>query len=323
MVLGEADLSLPSNIQITTPRLPSRALNAASGIIRRPRLDRLFKSQIDLFWAPAPAPLALSSEIPLVLTVHDLSFESSPRHFTAYERFWHRVANPRRLAKRASQVIAVSNTTARELCSAWKLAAEGVAVVHNGVSKVGESAGASTDSALNPLGIRRPYFLFIGALEPRKAPDLLAQAFRQARREGLNADLVFVGEGRLARELTGENTHLLGRADEQIGELLRSATAVVCPSLDEGFGMVPLEAALLGTPAIVSDIPAFEETLGEACLRFRAGNSEALAGLLTSALASPEKIGAVAASARARAEQLTWDRAAAQTAEVFRTVAAQ
>src|SRR5215218_5301895 len=98
----------PAGVRLVRHRLPGRALFGAAAVARRPRLDRLLGG-VDVVWAPAPAPLAVSADVPLVLTVHDRSFEERPGDFTAYERLWHRLARPRALARRADAVVCVSH----------------------------------------------------------------------------------------------------------------------------------------------------------------------------------------------------------------------
>src|ERR687886_1505757 len=79
----------PPGVRLVRHPLRGRALFGAAAVVRRPRLDRLLGG-VDVIWAPAPAPLAVSGDVPLVLTVHDRSFELRPGDFTPYERLWHR-----------------------------------------------------------------------------------------------------------------------------------------------------------------------------------------------------------------------------------------
>src|SRR3954451_479129 len=173
----------PAGVALVRHRLPGRALFGAAALVRRPRLDRLLGG-IDVLWAPAPAPLAVSRGVPLVLTVHDRSFEERPGDFTRYERLWHRLARPRALAARAAAVVCDAEAGRADLARAWGVAATVV------------SPGPLTARPAQRDGAA-PYLLFVGALEPRKAPDVLAAAYAQARARGLEADLVVVGDGRV------------------------------------------------------------------------------------------------------------------------------
>ncbi len=107
---------------------PGRARLATAALAGRPRLDRL-AAGCDVVWAPAPAPVAVSAGTPLVLTVHDLSFEHRARDYPLYDRLWQRLARPGRLARRAERVICVSEADAprshRRMGSGWRARADG------------------------------------------------------------------------------------------------------------------------------------------------------------------------------------------------------
>ncbi len=170
--------------------------------------------------------------------------------------------------------------------------------------------------------LSEPYFLSVGALEPRKAPDLLVRAHQRARSEGLAAELVFAGEGRLTQGLAAPGVHLLGHvSDEELDELYAGALAVVMPSRLEGFGLPPLEAALRGTPSIVSDLPVFHETLGDETLRVPVEDVAALAAAMAQLAANADMRSALGARARDLALRFTPEHAAQALHEVLAEVA--
>jgi glycosyltransferase involved in cell wall biosynthesis len=153
-------------------------------------------------------------------------------------------------------------------------------------------------AAAPPPARDRPYLLFVGAREPRKAPDVLDAAYSRARARGLDADLVVVGDG-VARV-----------GDRELASLYAGALAVVQPSFLEGFGLPPLEAAAHGTPAVVSALDCFAETLGDAALRVPPGDAQALAEAMLR-IAGDEALRArLGAAARERAAAYTWERSA-------------
>jgi glycosyltransferase involved in cell wall biosynthesis len=144
------------------------------------------------------------------------------------------------------------------------------------------------------------------------------RAHARARAAGLEADLVFAGRGRLASRLRSPGVHLLGRVtDADLDALYAGALALVFPSWLEGFGLPPLEAAARGTASIVSDLAVYAETLGDAALRFPAGDEEALARALLTAADDPSLRHAVAERARARVATMTWERAALRTRAIL------
>lgn len=294
----------------------SRGAFAAAAALGRPRLDRM-AGGADVAWAPAPAPLALSRDVPFVLTVHDLSWLDRPQDFTPYERLWHRAARIPRLAARADRVITDARATAAAVQERWDLPPEKVVVVPPGPG-LAETPGAPAE----PRPPARPYFLAVGALEPRKAPDLLARAHAHARGRGLRAELLFAGSGRLSRGLGGDGVRVLGACDDaELRALYAGALAVVQPGHLEGFGFPPVEGLALGAPAIVADLPVYDETIGGGGLRVAAGDEEALAEALLRLERHPQLREQLLREGRAAIAGLSWERAARETRAVLAEVA--
>jgi glycosyltransferase involved in cell wall biosynthesis len=256
LVPGRAAVEGVDGVQLTRTRLPSRAVHMAGAVAGHPRVDTLLGDDIDVTWLPAPAPVAVGD--PYVLTVHDLSWEDRPEDFTRYERLWHRVARPAALARRAAAVVCDAAAVADEVSARWGVAAR---VVEPGVDHI--------------RGVRpRPgrYFLYVGALEPRKGLDVLGDAWSAAALDGF--ELLVAGEG---REAVRGATHLGHVGDIELHALYAGAQAVVLPSFLEGFGLPPREAAAHGTPSIVSDLPTLRLP---GTLRVPPGDAAALADAL-------------------------------------------
>jgi glycosyltransferase involved in cell wall biosynthesis len=313
-----ADPPLPPNLHLHRVRRPPRLVHAAGALGGRPRLDRFAPVGLDVFWAPAPAPLAISKGLPLVLTLHDLSWEERPGDFTRYERAWHAIARPERLAREATRVITVSRATREAAVPRWALDPARVIAVPSGVAQLPVPDAKTVVRAREDAGLPERYLLFVGALEPRKAPDVLARAYAQAKELGLDAALAFVGDGRLSRSLAGPGIHLLGAVDDHTRDALcAGALALVLPSWLEGFGLPPLEALALGTPSVLSDLPVYAETIGDGALRFPPGDEDALAGALHAVAADPALRAGLLERGRSASAELTWERAAHQTREVL------
>lgn len=325
---GELEHSTPAaaypNVVLHRAGLPRRVLYGAGAVARRPRLDRVAGS-LDVFWAPAPAPLGLDRDVPFVLTVHDLSIFERPGDFTAYERIWHRASRLRSLVARAARIIAVSPPVAARVVARWPFAAGRVEAVLSGVTP--PACVPSTDASAATLlrhGIPARYILAVGALEPRKAPDLIARAHARARAGGLEADLVFAGAGRLAGDVASRGVRILGHVtDDDLDALYRGALALVMPSRDEGFGFPPLEAAVRGTPAVLSDLPAFRATLGDAALYVPTDDEDALAAALLRLAGDADLRTRLALAAEPAARELTWKRSAARTRAVLAAAATE
>jgi glycosyltransferase involved in cell wall biosynthesis len=308
--------AVPENMEVVGVGGSGRALHAAAALAGRPRLDRLLRGP-DLIWAPAPAPLAVSRRTPFVLTMHDLSFVHSPSDYGPYERLWHGLARPRRLARRAQRVVAVSDVVRGELLDEWDLSPERVRTVRSGPGRT--PIGAGGPSAGRPPGDEQPaQVLAVGGLEPRKQPGLLVEAHRLALKRGLRAGLTFVGDGPLRGELEQSGATVLGRLrDGELDAAYAQALCLACVSREEGFGFTPLEAIAAGVPALVSDLPVFRETLGDAALMVPPDDADALAHALLRLEREPELRESLVAAGRLRIQLLSWERAARETRAVF------
>ena len=187
---------------------------------------------------------------------------------------WWRRALIRRHLRGAAAVVAVSGAVR----DAWGVDA---VVVPNGVP-----------AALCERAVPEPgrHLLLVDPGPPHKGAETARGAAR-----ALGLELREVGRG--ARWLP---------QDELWDEMARAA-AVLCPSREEGFGMVALEALALGRPVVCADLPAFRETCGDAAVYAEPGAWEAA---VASALEDAD-----AAKRRARARERTWERAAARLEE--------
>ena len=223
---------------------------------------------------------------------------------------------PRAYRRAAFHVI--SNSTRDDLVTRG-VAPERIEVIYPGI----DAAWYCPDPRVPRAA--RPTFLYVGRLKRYKGVDIALRALALARARGVAAELQVAGSGddrprleALTRRLGLEPAvRFLGYvSEEDKRRLLRSAWAVVFPSLKEGWGISNVEAAACGTAALASDSPGLVETVrhGETGFLVPHGDAAALAERL-SALAQDEGlVERLGAAARAFAAPLTWDRAALATA---------
>jgi glycosyltransferase involved in cell wall biosynthesis len=277
----------------------------------------------DLLHAPN-CFLPLVRPCPGVVTVHDLAFEVHPGDFSPRTGWKYRTFT-RRAVHSAEAVICVSRATADDVVERYGADPVRIHVVPNGPSLPSGPlpAGASAVPGPEP---DRPYLLAIGDLRAKKNLERLADAWRAS---GLPHRLIVVGaggaardpstpEGRIAAGLRARGVELPGYLpDAELDALLRGADLLVHPSLFEGFGLVVLEAMVRGVPVACSDGPSLRETAGGAAVLFDPRDVDAIASALHDALGRRD---ALAAAGRARAAGFSWDRAAAETVAVYRSV---
>ncbi len=155
---------------------------------------------------------------------------------------------------RAVKIIAVSETTKKEIIDHFHINPDKIIVTYEGVDP------------LLPTGkriIKEPYFLYVGNAYPHKNLEILIGA--------TPIQLVLVGKQDFFYNKLPHNRKivLFGEASEgELQNLYKNATALVFPSLMEGFGLPGLEAMAVGTPVVCSDIPVFHEIYADAALYF-------------------------------------------------------
>lgn len=234
-----------------------------------------------------------------VVTVHDLTFYTHPLgHGPAKRRLFRRAIAV--AARRADQVICVSEATARELLRFVDVRVP-VEVIPHGIdlgrfTAVEPSPGHDA-AMLAGLGIHRPYLLHLGTIEPRKnVARLLDATARLGGDEPLDVVLAggaWKGEREGLPQHAGLRVHHLGVVrDAAIPALLRRAVVVAYPSLAEGFGLPVLEALACGAPVVTSRGSVMEELAPDAVVTADPLSVDALAIALEHALAgrgpSPE-----------------------------------
>jgi len=243
---------------------------------------------------------------PSVLTIHDLSPWMDSRWHHAAERVRRRTPVLLELGL-ATMVITPGETVRKAVIERFRLLPDRVVAVP-------EAAPSWLSPIAGPVSAR-PYFLFVGTIEPRKNLDALLEAWRAVREEH-EVDLVIAGRRRAdGPAITGEpGLRLMGEVpDTDLASLYSGAVAFVYPSHYEGFGLPVLEAMQCGAPVIASR--AVYEAAGDAAMY--AGDAGEIAGAMRSLLAIPALKAEIRDRSLARARQFSWERTARNTREVY------
>ena len=254
--------------------------------------------------------LPLRRPCPGVVTVHDLAFHPYPHDFSRRTGWKYRTFTPRAVGS-AERVICVSEFTRRDVCERYGADQGRIRVIPLA------PALASGDRPAPP----GPYLLSVGDLRPKKNLRLLVRAWLALRAEGLPHRLVLAGrdfgEGPELRELAGaQPLELPGFVeDAEVDALLRGADALVHAGRYEGYGLIVVEAMARGCPVALARAGALPETGGDAAAYFDPDDVASAAGAIRDALDRREEL---AAAGRARVAQLSWDRTAALTEDVYR-----
>ena len=295
---------------------------------------RIALRKVDLFHAAEPDAAPLFGICRLIVTCHDLipTVLGGP-YLGRTPRWWSRLRDAIRY-RAPLHVIAISEATRRDVCDLLGVPAERVTVVHHGVDHDFYHATRAQDeerSVAAVIATDRPYFLYVGAFDYRKQVPTLIRAFGSIARE-VDDDLVISGKltsPRLMHTLLEEakrsgvskRIRLVGFVPRPLlPALYRSATAHVLPSLYEGFGMTLVEAMACGCPIIACPVSAMPEVCGDAVEWAKPGDVQSLAQSLVAVSRDPKRRARLGQAGIERAARFTWERAARQTLDVYKTV---
>lgn len=284
------------------------------------------------------APIVIGSR--RVVTVHDLAFLHHPELLTDDARRYY--SQIERSVAAADRVIAVSEYTARQLRELTHVDPGKIVTIPNGIDHSVLDLGPEQaierlrseldkDQAKRVLS-ERPVILVVGTIEPRKRPQLVLRALEHSRlSDGSNAPLVvLVGQRGWAcesivteidRAVAAERAIWLENAsDWLLSALYQHATLLAMPSLDEGFGLPVLEAMSAGLPVIASRRGALPEVAGNAALLVDDDGPEEWAQAIRSLIDDKARRLELRSAGHLRAAQFSWERAATETAALYREV---
>jgi glycosyltransferase involved in cell wall biosynthesis len=304
------------------PGGPSLPTNPGWMLTGLPRAAR--RAALDLFHAPSyTAPLG--GPRPLVLTIHDVSYERHPEWYP-YRRDPLRRAFYRWSARTADRIITDSAFSKSEIIAAYGLVPDRIDVVPLAAAQVFSPTMFSPTTARSVSHAR--FILHVGDLHPRRNLAIAARALMRlrARRPDLGSvRFVLAGVDRgaadalaaVVKEAQGM-LEIRGRTtEEELLALYRTASAVVYPSLYEGFGLPLLEAMACGTPVVAARTASIPEVTGDAALLVDPHDEAGWTDAIESAL-DPREADRLRVAGLARAREFTWRRTAEATLAVYR-----
>lgn len=272
---------------------------------------------------------SLRARVPQLLTLHDLGFEHYPEQVPAGPRWYYRHFTPK-FAHKADHIVAVSDYTRRDIVSHYGVDANKITTIYNGFDPAELQVGATDVSDIQVRhGLRdRDYFIFIGAVHPRKNVTGILQAFAEFKAQsGSTHKLLLLGrDAWLNNDLRQELEQHPYKADivwiqnierPRLLELLRRAYALVFPSFFEGFGIPVLEAMALGVPVVTSNVSALPEVAGEAALYGDPHDVSSIARAMLRLNNEPGLADSLSEKGKIQAAKFSWDTSAGQWVELI------
>ncbi|HAF22492.1 MAG TPA: glycosyltransferase family 1 protein [Blastocatellia bacterium] len=293
----------------------------------------LRKNPVDVlhvqFTAPPLAPC------PVVVSIHDLSFEHLPETFKWRSRTQLRLT-VRRSARQAAQVLALSEYARSDIINTYGISPDKVTAIP--LAAPAHFAPVTDDREFQRVrqtyGIQSDYILSVGSIQPRKNLNRLIAAYsslRRARPEGKLPQIVLVGKCawlydetlRVIKELGLSNSVVLtGYVPEtDLPALYSGALCFVYPSYFEGFGLPPLEAMKCGTPVIVGNKTSLPEVVGEAGVLVDPFDVDDIASAIARVIGDSNFRSQLRAKGLERSRLFDWRETARQTLAIYRKAA--
>jgi glycosyltransferase involved in cell wall biosynthesis len=259
----------------------------------------LRKVKADIFFSP-DGYLSLASKVPQVAVFHDIAFEHFPQDIRGIHA-WHYHQWFPKYAQKASRILTVSEFTKQDIVKTYSISPEKIQVVGNGCSETFFPISESERSLVrNQYTQDKPYFLYAGAIQPRKNLDNLLKAFELFRTEQ-DSDIKLLLTGRKAwnfEEVIRTYQSMKYKdeviftgyvSDSELNRLYNGALALVYVSRFEGFGLPILEAMNAGTAVITSNTSSMPEVAGPAGILVNPEQPKSIVSAMKTLATNPQK----------------------------------
>lgn len=289
---------------------------------------QLKKYEIDLFFSP-DGYASLSTDVPQLLTIHDVAFEYYPEGIPYLVNKYYRYYTPK-FCTQAQYITCVSEKTKEDIIRHYGISADKISVVHNGYSAIFKPMEADDiDQVRSQFSIKKPFFIYLGAIHPRKNVLAILQAFEKLKVEhpALPHQLVLVGrkawdndalESFFQKMAYKKDVHWIDHIQRHdIPPLLNAATALVYPSFYEGFGLPVLEAMACGTPSITSADSSMAAFARDSCLTVTPQDSTEISNSMFQLVNQPGLRQSLSEKGLRYSADMTWDKAGEKIAALI------
>jgi glycosyltransferase involved in cell wall biosynthesis len=313
------------SVRLTLPHTP---------LIRIPLTltAELRKNPVDVLHVQFTAPPFCPC--PVVVSIHDLSFEHLPDTFKLRSRTQLRLT-VRHSARHAAHVLALSQHTKEDIIRTYRLPAESITAIPLAAGP--QFAPVENDKELQRVrhtyGIDGDYVLSVGSIQPRKNLARLVKAYAALKSRNQSETfpkLVLVGKTAWLYDETLRALQETGLSDcailtgyvpeSDLAALYSGAVCFIYPSYFEGFGLPPLEAMKCGVPVIVSNTTSLPEVVGDAGLKVNPFDANEIAAALDQLIQDAGLRDELRQKGLSRAALFDWRETARRTLEVYEQV---
>lgn len=286
----------------------------------------LKKYNIDLFFSP-DGYLSLGSDVKQIGVIHDLNFEHHPQDLPKNALKYLRRFFPK-FADKAQHIITVSEYSKQDIIETYGVSPEKVTAIWNGASDAFKPLPDEEKQAVKSRYTDgQDYFLFVGALHPRKNLIRLVQAFERFKQTtNSTTQLLIVGELLWKNEQfrqaisTDNHSEIKFTGHLSLEELIRvtgAAKLLTFVPYFEGFGIPLVEAMKCGTPILSGNLTSLPEVAGDAAVYCDPFDVEDIASNMARLDNDPERLSQLSRAGSERAKLFGWDHCADAVAKVL------
>jgi len=283
----------------------------------------LKRHKADLFLSP-DGYLSLSTKVKSLAVIHDLNFMHQPENIPFIARHYYKYYFPK-FAQKADRIATVSEFSKNDICNTFKIRCDKIDVVYNGANEnfvpLNEDEKKQVkDKYTNGYD----YFVYVGALHPRKNIARLLQAFDEFKADyemqNPNFKLVIIGKAMfMTAEIEAIYSKMKFKSDvifvgrvclDQLRLLIGGAVALTFVPYFEGFGIPIVEAMYCDTPVITSNITSMPEVGGDAVILVDPFSIDAIKNAMLSVAHNPQLRQELIAKAQIQRQKFSWQKTA-------------
>ena len=295
--------------------------------LNHPVRKHAVKEKANVFFSP-DGFIPLGMGIPKVSMVHDVAYLRYPEHLQPRIRAFYKKWMPRYLAY-TDHIITVSEFSKSELIAGYNIHPDKISVVHNGVTETYKPLNNEQKRFMRERYAKgHPFFLYLGAIHPRKNVLTLVRAFEKFKSDHpSDHQLVLAGRASwhtedvfksISQSPCKASIHLPGYIPTaEATMLVGSAEAMIYPSLYEGFGLPLVEAMSCGVPVICSNVSSLPEVAGNAALLFQPHDIIELAHQMMRISREDALRNELIGLGHERTSHFSWDKAARNIYEIL------
>lgn len=291
----------------------------------------LKKYKADIYFSP-DGYLSLKTKVKQINVIHDINFEHNPQDVPSAIRNYLRKYFPK-FAKKADHIITVSNYSKQDICKTYSIPEEKITAIWNAASLFFKPVDVQKRSEIQTsYSNGKPYFLFVGALHPRKNLSRLIPAFEQFKKQHPDDEhqLLIVGEALFSKSFgeivisneLKQHIHFTGHLSlEDLALVMASAAIFTFVPYFEGFGIPMVEAMQSGTPILAGNLTSLPEIGGDAVLYCDPMNVDDITAKLAMIANNEQLKSELSAKGLERSKLFSWDESAERVWDVLMDIA--